>query len=274
MGLPVIQHRHAPSDSDLLRLFHHSESRYVESLADTAPLDVGTAYANPKLPAVYDANHIRDVALPPDMSPQEAIQLVDTHFARAGTRCAYWVMNPSAPANPMADHLLSLGYTALRSEVMLLRRLSRNEVPAPPGLSIIPARASYRHVRSLVEESMDGQPQFAEAAVLHLDDPQWSELLALRDGQAIARVGVLAVGEVGRIGNLYVAAASRRQGVGRFILWHILQLCVRATFRHVMLSVRSDNTPAIELYRSVGFETIGSFARYTCLHSSTNRVIE
>jgi GNAT superfamily N-acetyltransferase len=267
MALPIIDHRHPTSAADLVRLFHQTEERWTEHLAHAAPLDVGTAYANPALLAVHDANNIRDAALPDNITPAAAIDSVLSHYAQQNTRCAYWVMNPSAPEHatkPLTDHLLSIGYRTRAADILLLSHAPPVRIPESPALKIIPARASFRHTRILAEQSAAAwnTPQLADAWMTHLDDPHWDALLALKEGHPAAYVGVLAVGEVGRIDDVYVAPAFRNQGIAQTMLARILEICARALFRHVMLSTLADNTPAHRLYQKLGFKTVGQLIAY------------
>ena len=263
MSLPILQHHEGLSSADLVRLFHQTEARWTQHIAHEHPLDVGTAYNNPKLDRVYDANNIRDVALPEGLTPAQAFELVNEHYAARGTQCTYWVMNPAVDASltqPMADYLAGQGYQRRTADILLLRRPA--VMVETPGLTIIPARASFRHAQELAEEAAArwNEPQLADASMLHLDDPHWDMLLALKDGKAVAEAGVLAVGEVGRIDDVFVSPGHRRQGIGRTMLARVLEICARAQLRHVMLSVLSDNEPAQRLYRSAGFEKIGEVA--------------
>jgi ribosomal protein S18 acetylase RimI-like enzyme len=171
-------------------------------------------------------------------------------------------MNPSAPVErvaPLVEHLTARGWVSQPMDVMHLA----SQAAVPPieaaGLTIIPARASFRHARALAEEAAAawGEPQLADASMLHLDDPHWDVSIALRDGRAVARAGVLAVGEIGRVEHVFVAQPFRRQGIGRTMVGRVLEVCARALFKHVMLSVAPDNTDAIDLYTRFGFRKIG-----------------
>ena len=263
MPLPILHHPHEPSPADLVRLFHQTEARWTQHIAHEHPLEVGTAYNNPQLARVYDANNIRDVALPQGLTPEQAFELVEGHYGARGTQCKYWVMNPAVDASltaPMAEHLAGRGYQARPADILLLRRPAGSvRVAEPPGLTIIPARASFRHMRELAEEAASrwNEPQLADAKMLHLDDPHWDMLLALQAGKPVACAGVLSMGEVARIDDVFVAASHRRQGIGRAMMGRILDICTRALFRQIMLSTLPDNEPAQHLYRSLGFEKIG-----------------
>ena len=267
MPLPILNQRGQPSNADIVRLFHQTENRWCQHIAEEEALDVGTAYTNPQLPGMHDANKITDVALPEGMSPDEAFEQVQAHYAARKVQCHYWTMNPSAPeaqTKPLIEHLVARGYHADSTNLMLLDRIPPIRVPAFDDVKIIPARASFKHTKMLFDESAKrwGTNEVAEADMLHLDDPHWDALLALRDGQPVAHVGVLAVGEVGRIENVYVAEAARRKGLGLLMMSRALEICARSVFKHVVLTVASRNTIAAALYAKVGFRKIADITGY------------
>jgi ribosomal protein S18 acetylase RimI-like enzyme len=267
MSLRILNQKGARTEADLLRLFQQTEARLAEHLAEATPLEVGTAYSNRELADVYFANHVRDIALPDGMIPAQAYESVQQHFAGCGTRCASWAMNVAAPqlqTRPMAEYLMRQGYAAQVEDVMLLGQTPPIHVPQIEGLKVIPARASFKHVRELFAGSDLGRrtPNAVEAAVMHLDDPHWDALLALRDGKAAGYVGVLAMGEVGRIEQLHVAEDQRRKGLGLLMMTRALEICARSLFKQVMLSVRPGNSDAKALYSKLGFGLIGQMTGY------------
>jgi ribosomal protein S18 acetylase RimI-like enzyme len=142
--------------------------------------------------------------------------------------------------------------------------MPREKVVEVADLKIIPARASYRHSQTLAEEASRrwNEPQLVDAAMLHLDDPHWDAMIALKDGRAVARVGVLAVGDIGRIDHVFVSEPFRGQGIGRTMMSRALEICARSLFKHVFLSVAPDNSRAIDLYQRLGFEKIGAIEEY------------
>ena len=267
MPLPILHTTTDSSPETLVRLFHRTELHWMRHLGEEAQLDVGTAFTNPSLPNVWNANGMFDATLPEGTSADEAMAEVEAHFSANGTRCRQWVLNPAAPAErttPLANHLLALGHRADFDDIMHLAGRPAGVIRETPGLTIIPARASFRHARALAEERAAdfGTPQLADSAMLHLDDPHWDALLALRDGVAVARVGVLAVGEIGRIDQVFVSAPFRRQGIGHTMMGRALEICARSLFKHVMLSVAPANREAISLYEQLGFRKIGQITAY------------
>ena len=267
MPLPILNTRQEPSQSDLIRLFYKTETLWVEHVAEGEQLEMGTAYANPSLSEVHEANLIRDVSLPENVSPQQVFDQVQEHYRAKKTYCYYWSFNPSAPPqtiNPMAQLLLSLGYQPIYSNIMGLGQVTAaRPVVEIADVKVTPARASFRHTRQLFDEdAADKTPQLAEANMMHLDDPHWDSLLAIKDGQPLAHIGVLAVGEIGRIESVYVARAHRGKGLATLMMGRVLEICARSLFKHVLLSVLPENNVAIGLYERFGSRKIGQITNY------------
>jgi len=264
MPLPIL----TTSSQTLIRLFHKTERHWTQHLAEEVQLSCGSAFCNPQINRVWDANRLLDGALPDDKTAAEAFQEVQQFFSQHNSRCARWGMNPSAPADrvePFTAHLLSMGYTRGAHDIMYLQHMPRSPIVEASGLKIIPARASFKHVRQLSEEWTDEtwkEPQLNDATMAHLDDPHWDALIALRDGKAVAMLGVLAVGEVGRVDQVYVSKDFRRMGIGRTMMSRALEICARSLFKHVFLSCVGTNAAAINLYSQLGFQRIGEIVSY------------
>lgn len=86
------------------------------------------------------------------------------------------------------------------------------------------------------------------------DKPGELYLLANEGGQ---QVGMLTIGldeeHTGWISNVFVAEASRRQGVGRQLLEQALTECRQRGKDYASLSVADKNEEAQRLYKSLGF---------------------
>jgi ribosomal protein S18 acetylase RimI-like enzyme len=266
MSLPVLKSAVTASNDDLVRYFHKIELEYSRHLAaDEAQLDCGTALSNAALNEVPEANCVFDAALPPGAAAAGAAAEVAEHFARAGSACLQWVPNPSAPPDrvtPLIEHLVGQGLSSTTLDILHLPRLPQAAVREAAGLQIIPARASFRHARALAEQdaAARGSPQWADATMLHLDDPRFDAMLALKDGQAVAIAGVLGVGEWAGVQLLFVAEPYRRQGIGRTMMSRVLEVCVRSLYRHVLLSIEPRNAAGQGPFRQLGFEKVGSLS--------------
>jgi len=265
--LPILKTSNEPSAEDLVRLYHRAILHFTRHLGEEAALDAGTAFTNPEMDRVDDANVLLDAAVSEGEGVEAVMREVEEHFRSAGTRCRSVVPNPAAPSattEPLVAHLLSTGWRRHAADILHLSGTPRSTIHEVAGLTIIPARASFRHTRALAEECAADcdEPQLADAIMAHLDDPHWDAPLALKDSTAVAAVGVLAVGDVGAIDELYVAKEYRRQGIGRTMMGRALEICARSLFKHVMLSVPPNNEPAQALYAALGFRKIGEIVSY------------
>src|SRR3954464_11550108 len=95
MPLPIL-HSNDASPETLVRLFHKTETHWTQHLAEETQLDIGSAFVNAAFPKIKDANRVLSASLPDGVSPGDAIQSVNEHYAKNGTICLMWVMNPSA----------------------------------------------------------------------------------------------------------------------------------------------------------------------------------
>ena len=207
------------------------------------------------------------------------MEQVKAYYDSVGATCQLWVMDPSADASsvdPMADYLLEQGYTRRRSDLLILLHAPASGLQSPADIRILPARAALEQTRRFMlaisppEHITAGA--YADAAMAHLDDPHWESLLALRGGVPVAHVGVLSVGDVGRIDQLHVADPHRRQGLGRLMLMRAFDICARSTFRQVMLACEADRQPAIRLFHALGFEKSADLIAYVApqaVHQAT-----
>jgi ribosomal protein S18 acetylase RimI-like enzyme len=268
MPLPILQAHQDATTADLVRLFHRTELHFTRHLGEETSLDVGTAFTNPQLGDFADANRVLELGLPEGMTPADAMRQVRDHYAGSGTRCRDVVLNPTMPpaqTAALAEYLAESGWTRQTADILYLSGRMSGPLHQAPGLTIIPARASFRHARILAEQAADEarQPQLVEALLAHLDDPHWDALLALDRGEAVGAVGVLAVGEIGRIDGLFVTPSHRRRGIARTLMGRALEICIRSVFRHVMVTIKPENQAAKELYRSFGFQSIGQMIAFT-----------
>jgi ribosomal protein S18 acetylase RimI-like enzyme len=268
MSLPILKTSTAATPETLLRHFHRFQAKWSEHFSARTPLDFGTAWSSSEFNRVYIANRMLEVALPPQISPQQAFDQANEHFASQGSTCWKWTMNVSSPpeqTEPMEKFLLEKNYRRETSDLMSLTRVSLPAASAgAENLRIIPARSSFRHARAIYDEQTAhwNTPQLAEAKMLHLDDPHYDALIALKDGLAIAHVGVFSMGEVGFIEDFYVSPTFRRHGIGTIMMCRAMEICARSLFKHVLLRVLLDNDIAIALYKKFGFAKIGEFIEF------------
>jgi [ribosomal protein S18]-alanine N-acetyltransferase len=80
------------------------------------------------------------------------------------------------------------------------------------------------------------------------------------DGGAVdGYAGIALLGDEAEVHTIGVRPAAQGAGIGRALLRELLD---HAGARRILLEVRTDNAPAISLYESEGFVTVGIRRRY------------
>lgn len=82
---------------------------------------------------------------------------------------------------------------------------------------------------------------------------------AREDGGLVGYAGVAVLGPEAEVHTLAVDPVHQGRGIGRALLRELLAQATGAT---VFLEVRTDNEPAIALYRSEGFTVVGTRRGY------------
>jgi GNAT superfamily N-acetyltransferase len=111
--------------------------------------------------------------------------------------------------------------------------------------------AGQRFVRRLVDEWGDGSNRF--------DQPGEALFGARVEGRLVGVCGLnvdpyVRDDRVGRVRHLYVLTASRRLGVGRVLMEHVVE-AARGRFGTLRLS--TNNPAAARLYEALGFRPVG-----------------
>jgi GNAT superfamily N-acetyltransferase len=256
--LPILQIDSAPSDEVLVRFFHRGRLHWRRHLGQEMPCEVGTALVAADEPLF---NTLMEAAIPADWDVEAAVRAVEAAFGAFGG-CRTWIMNPSAPAEqtgPLVERLLAEGYHARAETIFHLPNPSVPAVPGAGGLKILPARAAYGAVSQLAEAAAaeSRRAEWAKAALLHLDDGHYDALIALEGNRAIGRVGVLAVGEIGLIQELYVIPSHRNRNIESSLLARAVEIGARSRFRHLF----AGGGPP-ELLKEAGFISVGRLVSY------------
>lgn len=84
-------------------------------------------------------------------------------------------------------------------------------------------------------------------------------LAARKSGSLVGYAGLARSGSQAEVHTLAVDPTHQGKGIGRALLRALLEQAAGAT---VFLEVRTDNAPALALYRSEGFEVIGTRPGY------------
>ena len=82
--------------------------------------------------------------------------------------------------------------------------------------------------------------------------------LAEADGKTAGYIGVQIFSGEGYVTNVAVLPEYRRQGIAKALIEKALE----NDMQFLTLEVRESNTPAINLYKSLGFETVGKRPKF------------
>lgn len=83
-----------------------------------------------------------------------------------------------------------------------------------------------------------------------------------KDNLVVAYAGCWLLASEGQITNVAVDPEYRRQGLGRKMLEWLIDEIKALGGRAMTLEVRPSNTAAIELYKGLGFRSVGQRPRY------------
>jgi len=258
--LPVLSGALATSPSDLLRAFRRLMLHRARQLGEAVTLPALPnvyAVAAPDLAHVGDANCVLDA----ETGDDAVIAAVEEHYRTLGVAAPQWMascLTGQTIASKQSEILLNRNYAGRVATIHHLLQAKTQLPGAPPAVSILPARAAQLQLRALEERiaSWAGRTaaEHAEASMRRLDDPHLDALVALRGGEAVARIGVLSVGDTGLIADMHVDPICRGQGIGQTLLGRALEICGRSAFRHVFTFAPQCTD---HFYRSFGFEALG-----------------
>ena len=141
-------------------------------------------------------------------------------------------------------------------------------VPCPAGASVrlatasdyaelLPIQTAYELEEVLLDPSTFDR--HATAAGLKRSLERELVMVALAGDAIVAKAQTNARG-LGRdqLGGIFVKPAFRGQGYGRLVVGELV-LCLAAEGRGTSLFVKKANAPALSLYRSLGFGSVGDF---------------
>jgi ribosomal-protein-alanine N-acetyltransferase len=133
--------------------------------------------------------------------------------------------------------------------------------------SIFQMTAAYLDAVLQIEHESFQDPWPAEAFLSELTQP-WSyfKLIGVPRTQAASPVDGFVIcwmlpGDL-HVLNLAIARNHRRQGLGRRLMFHCLEVFARRGGGLVNLEVRESNRVAQELYLSIGFSIVGRRKQY------------
>jgi len=269
MKLPIIESSSSSAGIDVIvRAIKKANASACSQSSTQTDLSGAAAYHHPSFKNIWDANIVYDLRLPEETTPENLIAEIENHFADNNVTCFNWVPNDLTLDPALASALKKQG---LREKSSLCMQLINSLNPEPPrnDLQIIPARAmrtEYRelsrisHIHDWDESSADNMADFQLNA---LDDPKLDMFIARLDKQVVAAGGVYTVGEIALLWDIVTHPEHRRKGIMASFLHAVLDHAARCQAKTIALETEPDNAPAINLYRSFGFDKLTEFQTFT-----------
>ena len=268
MQLPIAAESYRPSNDALIRAVKRTRAILARTGADETQLACATAYSNADRPGVRVLNLALNVRTEADHDVSAVLDELFAHYEAAGVACEALDANDAVWPEGFDTALAARGYAPRNRRLMIVAHYT-SPTDANDALQVIPARAAYAHMRTLLhtmagaDHGLTGRcaDGLADALIDQLDEPRVEMMLGLLDGAPAAFAGVVTLGQQGVIVPAYVAPDARRKGLGRTIMMHVLDHCVRAGFEQVLLD-RGGGCYSIPMYDALGFVPIGGYVRY------------
>lgn len=124
-------------------------------------------------------------------------------------------------------------------------------------ISIVPMAESHLDALAALEQACFSQPWSREGLAAELTNPQAIFRVAVAQGQVLGYVGMHHIVDEGYITNVAVFEQYRGLGVARRLLQELMEYGQKHRLALITLEVRPSNTPAVGLYRSLGFAEVG-----------------
>jgi ribosomal-protein-alanine N-acetyltransferase len=113
-----------------------------------------------------------------------------------------------------------------------------------------------------IERAVFKDPWSRRSFVDLVHAPRVTFLVATDADTVVGYAVVLLAGPESELANLAVARLLQGQGVGKRLLRAAISAARDRVAEEIFLEVRASNAPAIALYSSEGFETVGRRVRY------------
>lgn len=113
-----------------------------------------------------------------------------------------------------------------------------------------------------IDSNSFSAPWPAEAFAIELENPKARNFVLTENNQIIGYIVYWLIIDECHIATIAVDKAYRGKGYAKELLRKALQSSVTEGAAFVYLEVRASNQPAKELYRSFGFEIVGTRKKY------------
>jgi ribosomal protein S18 acetylase RimI-like enzyme len=118
-------------------------------------------------------------------------------------------------------------------------------------------------IGAILAEDMEGDTRdLGHVIMRNMQNPAYRYYVATLDGDPVGTLNIQTIDGDKYIYGFVVRPAYRRRGYGREILACLLRELAAERPQPVYLEVETENTPAVNLYRSLGFEELVTYDYY------------
>ena len=129
-------------------------------------------------------------------------------------------------------------------------------------MEIIPMTRQHVAQVAVLEKQCFSAPWSEDSVAGELDNPLSVWLVCVDRGKVLGYVGSQTVLEESDMMNIAVLPEARRAGIGERLILSLIELLKDRGSRSLALEVRASNTPAISLYKKLGFLQVGRRPNY------------
>ncbi len=252
----------------MLRALDRAQGILSRAVADETTLDGAVAFSSKRYPALVMANRAADLAAVEPVAADDLLHAIQAHFQDCGSRCLALAGAGLVDSRPMRAAAEAAGFKPRPWEALILQRYRPPQTPRD-DVQVIPARAAFEQTARLftaagLEESNgdeQGARQRGDAVVEALDDPRFDLLLGRCNGEPVAAAGVVGLGQMGVIVELFTDPEHRGHGIGETMLDHLADLCHRARFEQVLVELPEAAAARSWLHRR-GFDRFAELERW------------
>lgn len=129
-------------------------------------------------------------------------------------------------------------------------------------ISIVPLQIEHIDELYQLEKASFSEPWSQMMFIKELEKPQTYYFVAMEDEKIIGYAGMWVVMDEAHVMNIAVDQSKRRHGTGKRLLKTLLDKARQLDLIGLTLEVRAGNMPAISLYQSLGFFSVGQREDY------------
>ena len=129
-------------------------------------------------------------------------------------------------------------------------------------MEIIPMTRQHVAQVAVLEKQCFSAPWSEDSVAGELDNPLSVWLVCVDRGKVLGYVGSQTVLDETDMMNIAVLPEARRAGIGERLILSLIELLKDRGSRSLALEVRASNTPAISLYKKLGFLQVGRRPNY------------